>query len=192
MLSHLRPAIMMLLIMTLITGIAYPLAMTGIAQMAFNHAANGSAAMVNGKFAGSELIGQTWASDRYFHGRPSAAGTGYDASASGGSNLGATARALMSRVGSDVDRLRSEGIAVQIPADAVEASGSGLDPDISPAFAGLQVARVAKARGVPEEKVRALVAAQTVEPFLGIFGQPRVNVLLLNIALDRLNSLPNG
>jgi K+-transporting ATPase ATPase C chain len=188
MLTHLRPAIFLLVALTLITGLAYPLAITGIAQLALPHAANGSLVVADGKVIGSELIGQNWTSDRYFHGRPSAAGNGYDAMASSGSNLGPTSAKLMARVTADVDGLRSGGGTV-IPGDAVTTSGSGLDPDVSPAFALLQVPRVAKARGVDEADLTKLVTSAIAD---GAVGEPRVNVLLLNMGLDRLRSGANG
>ena len=188
MLTHLRPAIVLLAALSLITGIAYPLTVTVIAQLMFPHEANGSLIVAGGKVIGSGLIGQNWISDRYFHGRPSAAGAGYDAMASSGSNLGPTSAKLMARVKAEVDRLKSGG-APAIPADAVTASGSGLDPDISPEFALLQVPRVAKARGMDEA---ALARAVTAAVSAGAAGSPRVNVLLLNIGLDRLSSAGNG
>ena len=191
MLSHLRPAFFMLIIMTLITGLAYPLAMTGIGQMVFSNQANGSAITLNNKVVGSELIGQAWSSDKYFWGRPSAAGKGYDAAASSGSNLGPTSKALMERIAADVKKLNSSNTAKPLPADAVTTSASGLDPHISPAFAFLQITRIAKSRGIAEPQLKALVAAHVETPILGIFGEPRVNVLLLNLALDGLTS-PNG
>ena len=191
MLSHLRPAFFMLIIMTLLTGLAYPLAITGIGQMVFSNQANGSAITLNNKVVGSELIGQAWSSDKYFWGRPSAAGKGYDAAASSGSNLGPTSKALMERIAADVKKLNSSNTAKTLPADAVTTSASGLDPHISPAFAFLQITRIAKSRGIAEPQLKALVAAHVETPILGIFGEPRVNVLLLNLALDGLTS-PNG
>ena len=188
MLTHLRTALAMLIVMTLITGLAYPLAMTGIAQIIAPGAANGSLVAMNGKIVGSRLIGQAWTSDKYFHGRPSAAGAGYDALASGGSNLGATSQKLKDRITADITALRPEFGTTAIPADAVTASASGLDPDISPAYAMGQAQRVAKARNLDEAAVRAAVSAATEEPVAGLFGQPRVNVLLLNMAVDRLSS----
>lgn len=190
MLQHLRPALFLLIALSLITGIGYPLAVTGIAQIVAPGGANGSLAMVEGKPIGSVLVGQTWTSDRYFHGRPSAAGTGYDGLASSGSNLGPTSQKLMDRVKQDVDALKASGLPV--PADAVTASGSGLDPHISPAYARLQVQRVAKARNLNEANVQSLVDQSVEQPALGLFGEPRVNVLLLNEGLDRISSAPNG
>lgn len=182
--SHLRPALVLLVLFTVLAGLAYPLAMTALAQALFPGQANGSQIEVRGKVVGSALIGQTFASDRYFHGRPSAAGqSGYDAASSSGSNLGPLSRKLLERVKGDVDKLRQEGVSV-IPADAATASASGLDPHISPAYAELQVERVAKARGVKPDQVRALLAQTAMAPVLGIIGEPRVNVLQLNLALD--------
>ena len=192
MLAHLRPAILMLAIMTLLTGVAYPFAMTGLGQLLLPGAANGSLAVKDNTVIGSTLIGQAWTSDKYFWGRPSAAGDGYNAAASSGSNLGPTSQKLMDRIKADADRLRGAPSTALLPADAVTASGSGLDPDISPEFALLQVARVAKARGLGEDQVKTLVDAQVSWPVAGLFGEPRMNVLLLNTALDGLSSAPNG
>ena len=192
MLAHLRPAILMLAIMTLLTGVAYPFAMTGLGQLLLPGAANGSLEIKGGAIVGSTLIGQAWTSDKYFWGRPSAAGDGYNAAASSGSNLGPTSQKLMDRIKADAERLRGPASTAQLSADAVTASGSGLDPDISPEFALLQVPRVAKARGLGEDQVKTLVDAQVSWPVAGLFGEPRVNVLLLNTALDGLNSAPNG
>jgi K+-transporting ATPase ATPase C chain len=192
MLSYLRPAITLLVVFIALTGLAYPLALTGIANVLFPAEAAGSQISRDGKVVGSRLIGQAFASDRYFHGRPSAAGqSGYDASASSGSNLGPLSRQLLERVKNDVTKLRKEG-ATEIPADAVTTSGSGLDPHISPAYAELQIATVAKARGVSPERVRTLVAQGTEKPALGFIGEPRVNVLLLNLALDRTFGAGSG
>lgn len=191
MLTHLRPAVILLALMTAITGLAYPLAMTGVAQVIAPTAANGSLVIVKGQAVGSRLIGQLWTSDKYFHGRPSAAGNGYDALASGGSNLGATSQKLKDRVMADVVMLKKELGQTAIPADAVTASGSGLDPDISPEFALAQVPRVAKARNLDDGQVRALVGASIRRP-IGVFGEPHVNVLLLNLSLDGLSSAGNG
>jgi K+-transporting ATPase ATPase C chain len=196
MLQHLRPALTMLLAFTLLTGVVYPLAVTGVAWVMMHDASLGSLVQRNGKVIGSSLIGQSFTSDQYFHGRPSAT-TGpdpsdssksvdapYNAAASTGSNLGPITRKLIDRVKLDVDGLRSAGATGPIPADAVTTSASGLDPDISPETAQLQVPRVAKARSMPEERVRALVAGNTAERALGILGERRVNVLELNLALD--------
>jgi K+-transporting ATPase ATPase C chain len=192
MLSYLRPAITLLAGFIVLTGLVYPLALTGIASVLFPAQATGSQISRDGKVVGSRLIGQTFASKRYFHERPSAAGqSGYDASASSGSNLGPLSHQLLERVKNDVKKLREEG-ATNIPADAVTTSGSGLDPHISPAYAELQIATVAKARGVSPDRVRILVAQRTKQPTLGVIGEPRVNVLLLNLALDRTFGAGSG
>ena len=152
MIAHLRPAILMLAIMTLLTGVAYPFAMTGLGQLLLPGAANGSLALKDNTVIGSTLIGQAWTSDKYFWGRPSAAGDGYNAAASSGSNLGPTSQKLMDRIKADAEKLHQTSTVTLLPADAVTASGSGLDPDISPNFAKLQVARVAKARGLQKNR----------------------------------------
>ena len=199
MLQHLRPALAMILGFTLLTGVAYPLAVTGIAWIMMHDAALGSLVVgKDGKVIGSSLIGQSFTSERYFHPRPSAT-TGHDpadpsksvdapynAAASTGSNLGPLTQKLIDRIKGDVAALRAGGATGPIPVDAVTTSASGLDPDISPATAMLQVPRVAKARAIPEESVRALVNAQIEDRALGILGEPHVNVLALNLALDEL------
>ncbi len=182
--SALRPAFVLAILFALLLGIVYPLAMTGIGQAIFPSQANGSLIVADGKVVGSTVVGQAFTSDRYFQTRPSAAGKGYDGLASSGSNLGPTSQALVDRIKPDVARQRDAGNAAPLPADMVTASGSGLDPDISPDTALLQVARVARIRGLPVERVRALVAEQTETPLFGILGEPHVNVLALNRALD--------
>jgi K+-transporting ATPase ATPase C chain len=182
---YLWPAFALLLAITLVTGVVYPAVVTAIAQVAFPSQANGSMIVVNGKTVGSSLIGQAFNDPKYFSGRLSAAGKdGYDASGSGGSNLGPTSKALIDRITADVDRLRQANGGGPVPVDLVTTSASGLDPHISPAAADYQVARVAAARGMAVTDVRAIVARHTEGPFLGFLGEPRVNVLLLNLDLD--------
>lgn len=184
MIAHLRPALVLLAFFTLVTGLAYPLAMTGLVQVLLPVQANGSMIDRQGVLVGSELIGQRFTSDRYFHGRPSAAGAnGYDAASSSGSNLGPLSKKLSERVSGDVAALRKAG-ATTIPIDAVTTSASGLDPHVSPAYAAAQIERVAAARNVPAEQVRALVERHTEQPSLGLIGEPRINVLRLNLTLD--------
>ena len=185
--THLRPAIGVLAALTLLTGVAYPAAVTAIAQVVFPSQANGSLLVAaDGRTVGSTLLGQVFDDPRYFWLRPSAAGDGYDGMASGGSNLAPTSQALVDRVIADVDRLRAAHGDAPIPVDLVTASASGLDPDISPAAAAYQVARVAEARGIPVADVEAAVARHTAGPFLGLLGESRVRVLALNLDLDGL------
>jgi len=195
MLSQIRPAIVLIVLMTVLTGLAYPLAMTGLAQVLFPHQAAGSLIEKDGKVIGSELIGQNFTDAKYFHGRPSATTdtdpndstktvpAPYNAGNSGGSNAGPTSKSLIERVQGDVDTLKKEN-GGSIPVDLVTTSASGVDPNITLAAAEFQVQRVAKARNFPEERVRALVAGATEDRFLGILGEARINVLKLNLALD--------
>jgi potassium-transporting ATPase KdpC subunit len=185
MLKELKPAILITFVLTIITGILYPLAVTGIAQTIFHKQANGSLIERDGKVIGSEIIGQNFTKPEYFHPRPSQ--NSYDAANSGGSNLGPTNPALADRLKKDAAQFRKENpdYTGPIPADAITASGSGLDPEISPANALVQAVRVAQARGVPADAIRNLLAANTQQRDLGVLGEPRVNVLKLNLALDQ-------
>ncbi|MBR0928273.1 K(+)-transporting ATPase subunit C [Bradyrhizobium diazoefficiens] len=200
MLREIRPAIVLLLALTAITGLAYPLAMTGIAGVLFPKQAQGSLIEKDGKVIGSALIGQEFKDDKYFHGRPSATlapdpndsaktvSAPYNAANSGGSNLGPTSKALADRLKEDVDKLKAENPSGPVPVDLVTTSASGLDPDISPEAAQFQVPRVAKSRNMQEDAVRQLVASNVQGRMLGLLGEPRVNVLALNLALDRASA----
>ena len=181
---YISKSVLLLIFSVVICCGIYPLVVYGIAQTAFHEQANGSLIVKNGKILGSELIGQSFSSEKYFHSRPSNAGNGYDPLSSGGSNLGPTNQALVTRVARDVAKLQQENPGVPIPTDLVMASGSGLDPDISPASAAFQVARVAKARGVSEDQIRRIVAKHTQGRQWGVLGEARVNVLELNLELD--------
>jgi K+-transporting ATPase ATPase C chain len=198
MLREIRPAIVLVITLTLITGVAYPFAITGIAQVIFPYKAQGSLVERDGKVVGSALIGQEFTSEGYFHGRPSATTAPdpndstktvpapYNAANSGGSNLGPTSKSLIERIQGDIEKLKLENPSAPVPADLVTTSGSGLDPHISPEAALFQVPRVAKARNLPENQVRQLVADNTSDRLVGLLGEPRVNVLELNLALDRM------
>ena len=200
MLQHFRPAIVLLVALTAITGVAYPLAITGVAQVAFPAQANGSLILRDGAVVGSSLIGQNFASARYFHDRPSATSAAdpadasktidapYNAANSSGANLGPTSQKLIDRVRTDAEAWRASAGPGPVPGDALTTSASGLDPDITPENALTQASSVAKARGITEERIRALIAAQTERPLFGFIGEPRVNVLRINLALDRLGS----
>lgn len=190
--SALRPTFVMLLLFALLLCGLYPLVVLGLGQAIFPAQANGSLIRDGDRIVGSSLIGQGFSADRYFWSRPSAAGNGYDASASSGSNLGPTSAALVDRVKGDIAKSRAAGIMGPLPADLVTASGSGLDPDISPIAASAQIARVALARKLPEARVRGLVEQSIASPLLGMLGEPRINVLLLNRQLDRLSANEGG
>jgi K+-transporting ATPase ATPase C chain len=184
-------SVLMTIITTVLLGIIYPLVVTGIAQVIFPHKANGQLISQNGKLIGSHIIGQPFSGPTYFHSRPSAAGTGYDATSSGGTNLGPTNKALISRVESDTEALQKENPGTPVPVDLVTTSASGLDPHISIAAAEFQVPRVAHARGIPEPELQKLVDAHAESRQFGFLGEPRVNVLELNLALDAGDSSPS-
>jgi potassium-transporting ATPase KdpC subunit len=186
--EHMRIAFLMTIITTTVFGVLYPLAVTGLAQVFFPAKANGSLVTSNGKTIGSELLGQAFSEPKYFHSRPSAAGDGYDGISSGGSNLGPTNHQLMDRVNADVQKLQTENPGTSIPADLVTASASGLDPDISPAAAAFQIPRIARERHISVSTITALVQQNTKPRQLAVLGEPRVNVLELNIALDALHA----
>lgn len=198
MFREIRPAIVVLVALTVITGLVNPLAMTGVAQAVFPHQADGSLILRDGKVVGSALIGQNFVSEKYFHGRPSATtapdsadptksvAAPYNAANSGGSNLGPSNKALIDRVQGDVDRLKAENPAASVPIDLVTTSASGLDPEISPDAAFFQIPRVARARNISEDRLRTLVNGHIELRLFGVLGEPRVNVLLLNLALDKL------
>jgi len=187
MLKNLKISILMAIVTTILLGIIYPFVVTGLAQLIFPRQANGDLITVNGKIAGSRLIGQPFSSPRYFRSRPSAAGTGYDAGNSSGSNLGPTNKMLIDRVNGDVQKLQAENPNMPVPIDLVTTSGSGLDPDISPEGAAFQAPRVARERGMSEADVNALIAKHTEGRQLGFLGEPRVNVLELNLDLDTVH-----
>lgn len=204
MLTQIRPALVLLVALTAITGLLYPFAMTGVASVLFPHQAEGSLIVEDGAIVGSELIGQAFTSERYFHGRPSATTAAdpadatktvpapYNAANSGGSNLGPTNKALLDRVAAEMNELNKENPGAPVPIDLVTTSGSGLDPHISPDAALFQIPRVAKARNVDEARLRQIVFKQVEEPTVGLLGEPKVSVLALNIALDALSVSSGG
>ncbi|MFY9852353.1 MAG: potassium-transporting ATPase subunit KdpC [Terracidiphilus sp.] len=181
-----KTSILFTVVTTILFGLGYPLVVTGIASVIFPHKAAGSLILKDGQVIGSELIAQSFTSDKYFHPRPSAAGNGYDATASGGSNLAQSNKALVTRIQGDIDKLSAENPGKPVPIDMVTASGSGLDPDITPEAAYFQAPRVAKARGINEDRMRQFVELHITGRQLGVLGEPRVNVLLLNLDLDKL------
>jgi K+-transporting ATPase ATPase C chain len=185
--ANLRTAILMTIVTTVLFGLLYPLAVTGLAQLFFPAQANGQLIEKDGRIIGSRLVGQTFSAPGYFQSRPSAAGAGYDATSSGGSNLGPTNKLLLDRVQGDVHKRQSENPGAAVPVDLVTASGSGLDPDISPAAAAFQIPRVARERGVGEDQLRTLVLKHTTARQFGFLGEPRVNVLELNLELDTIH-----
>jgi potassium-transporting ATPase KdpC subunit len=187
--ANLRTAVLITLATTVIFGLFYPLAVTAVAQLLFPHQANGSLITKNNQIVGSELIGQTFSGPGYFHSRPSAAGTGYDAANSSGSNLAPTNHQLLDRIKSDAAKLHAENPTAPIPVDLVTASGSGLDPEISPAAAEFQIARIARERNIPESQVRQLITKHTLARQFGFLGEPRVRVLELNLDLDATHPL---
>lgn len=189
--EHFRPALVLLALFSLLCGLAYPLSVTGLAKLAFPRQAGGSLIEQDGRIIGSALIGQSFTQPHYFHGRPSAAGAaGYDASASSGSNLGPTSKVLQARVAAEVGRRKAENPGAPVPAELVTASGSGLDPQLSPAAVRFQIPRVAAARGLPPARLDALIAAHTEPRAIGLFGEPTVNLLALNRALDEIAARP--
>jgi len=182
-----KTSILFTLVTAVLFGLGYPLLMTGLASVLFHHQADGSLILQNGQVIGSELIAQSFTSDKYFHPRPSAAGNGYDATASGGTNLAQSNKALVTRIQGDIDKLSAQNHGQPVPIDMVTTSGSGLDPDITPDNAYYQIPRVAQARGIDQDRLRKLVADHTTSRQLGFLGEPRVNVLELNLALDQIS-----
>jgi K+-transporting ATPase ATPase C chain len=182
-----KTSILFTLITAVLFGLGYPLLMTGLARVLFHHQADGSLILQNGQVIGSELIAQSFTSDKYFHPRPSAAGNGYDGTASGGTNLAQSNKALVTRIQGDIDKLAAQNQGKPVPIDMVTTSGSGLDPDLTPDNAYYQVARVAQARGIDQDRLRKLIADNTTSRQLGFLGEPRVNVLELNLALDQIS-----